>query len=742
MTTKALDIKTITSRKPPFFRRLYVQLTLLGALTLMFSIFIFAWKTVHEQSAFALESIKEQAETLAANIASASGNYIVSEDFGALEQLLIQSAAYREVLAIRVSDKNGTVFGNVERDSNGTPQPVYDQFKINPPEVAMSQVSITKDTLVVWVPIENASLGWMRLDYSLSTIGAVQKNIWKNGIITALIAILVSVAVLVLLLRRPVRSISRATEFARELYKTRGQIMEVKKSTYEVEQLEHALNFASRRLYDTNKDLNDFKFALDAHAIVGISNDKGMLTYVNDKFCEISGYARDELLGNGYSMLGSGVHSQLFYNNLWETISKGQVWSGELEDRNKDGGLYWVDTTIVPFVDEHGVPYQYIGIQTDITERKLAEEVNARLGRILDESLNEIYIFDSTEFGFLQVNRGAEENLGYRRNELHHKCAYDIKPEFDKESFSEYVKPLLLGECEELNFETIHQRKDGSIYPVEVHLQLSRAETPFVFVAIILDISERKEAEQKLLEYREHLEEMVDERTHNLSAVNRELESFCYSVSHDLRAPLRSIDGFSQALLEDYGSELEDTAKNYLDRIRLSTQRMGQLIDDLLKLSRVVRTDMNKSRVELAGLARNVEAQLREIYPDRNIKFSTRGDLVAFGDEHLLLGLFENLLNNAWKFTSNKEIAEVELSEFEQDGRKVYCVKDNGAGFDESYVHKLFEPFQRLHSMEEYEGTGVGLATVQRIIRRHGGEVWAEGKIDQGASVYFTLGEN
>ena len=275
MTTTALDKKIITSRKPPFFRRLYVQLTLLGAITLVLSIFVFAWKTVNEQSNFAFESIKNQAETLASNIASASGNYIVSEDFAALEQLLVQSAAYREVLAIRVSDKNGTVFGNVQRDNNGNPHPVYDQLTIKHPDSIYTQVLIDKNTLVVWVPIENASLGWMQLDYSLATIESVQKSIWRNGIITALISIMLSVAVLVLLLRRPVRSISKATDFDRELYKTRGQIMDVERSTYEVEQLEHSLNFAARRLYDTNKDLNDFKFALDGHAIVGISDNKG-----------------------------------------------------------------------------------------------------------------------------------------------------------------------------------------------------------------------------------------------------------------------------------------------------------------------------------------------------------------------------------------------------------------------------------------------------------------------------------
>lgn len=742
MIIQSINNKTLKSRKPSFFRRLYVQLTMLGAITLSLSIFLFTWKTVNEQSDFAFEAIKNQAETLAGNIAAASGNYIVAEDYGSLEQLLIQSAAYREVLSIKVSDKKGAVFGSVQRDSSGNLQPAYEQRIIKYPGVVAPQTTVDRNRLVVWIPIEDAGLGWMQLEYSLATIEAAQKRIWRNGIVTALFSIVISVAFLVLLLRRPMRAINDATDFARELYRNHGQIMEVERSTYEVEQLEHALNFAARRLYESNKDLNDFKFALDAHAIVGISDEKGRLTYVNDRFCEISGYMRDELLGNGYNMLSSGEHSRVFYNNLWDTISSGRVWSGELEDRNKDGGIYWVDTTIVPFVDEQGMPYQYIGIQTDITERKYAEGINARLGRILDESLNEIYIFDSTDFRFSRVNRGAKENLGYREDELYLKHAYDIKPEYDKESFTSIVGPLLRGESEELNFETIHQRKDGTTYPVDVHLQMSRSETPFVFVAVILDITERKEAERKLHEYHEHLEDMVEERTHNLSVVNRELESFCYSVSHDLRAPLRSIDGFSQALLEDFGNDMDETANDYLNRVRLSTQRMGQLIDDLLKLSRVVRADMNKSLVDVAELAKGVERQLRDMCPGRDIEFVINGDLHARADGRLILVVLENLMGNAWKFTAKKESARIELGVDDLEGRKVYYVKDNGAGFDESYVHKLFEPFQRLHTIQEYEGTGVGLATVQRVVRRHGGDVWAKGEVDQGATVFFTLGDN
>ena len=373
MTTNAPDKNIIISRKPPFLRRLYVQLTLFGAMTLMLSIFLFAWKTVNDQSVFAFESIKNQAETLAANIASASGNYIVSEDFAALEQLLIQSAAYREVLAIKVFDKNGTVFGNVQRDNNGKPQPVYDQLTIKRPDAIDTQVLIEKNRLVVWVPIENASLGWMQLDYSLATIEAVQKSIWRNGILAALISVVLSVAIFVLLLRRPMRSISKATDFARELYKTRGQIMTVERSAYEVEELEHSLNFAARRLYDTNKNLNDFKFALDAHAIVGISDNKGRLTYVNDKFCEISGYDTQELLGSDCNIIRHPDVPEIIFDKMWKTLQSGQVWNGMIKNLSKDGRYYWVDMEIIPIRDTEEEVTGYISVSKPAPRKNISD---------------------------------------------------------------------------------------------------------------------------------------------------------------------------------------------------------------------------------------------------------------------------------------------------------------------------------------------------------------------------------
>lgn len=224
-----------------------------------------------------------------------------------------------------------------------------------------------------------------------------------------------------------------------------------------------------------------------------------------------------------------------------------------------------------------------------------------------------------------------------------------------------------------------------------------------------------------------------------VEATNRELESFSYSVSHDLRAPLRAIDGFSLALLEDYVDKLDAGGKDFLERIRAASQRMAQLIDDLLNLSRVSRSAINRQKIDLSAIAGSIVDELRRAEPQRQVQFTCAGPLAADGDERLMRVALENLLGNAWKFTGKVAEAKLELGVASKDGAPAYFVRDNGAGFDMSHANKLFGPFQRLHAMNEFAGTGIGLATVQRIIHRHGGRVWAEAQVGQGATFYFTL---
>lgn len=368
----------------------------------------------------------------------------------------------------------------------------------------------------------------------------------------------------------------------------------------------------------TLKEIGDLKAALDEHAIVAITDPRGRITYVNDKFCAISKYRRDELLGQDHRIINSGFHPKEFIRELWETIGHGKVWHGQLKNRAKDGSYYWVDTTIVPFLNDDGRPRQYVAIRADITERKAAEETILRL-----------------------------------------------------------------------NME---------------------------------------------------LEQRVRERTSQLERMNRELEAFSYSVSHDLRAPLRAIDGFSQAVIEDYGPLLPEEGQRQLQTIRFSAQRMGALIDDLLTFARLSRQDLSRRRIDTAHIVRETLSELGSPWPDRRINVRVGRLTPSLGDPVLLRQVWVNLISNALKYTRRRDAAEIEIGETNIEGHRTFFIRDNGVGFDMRYAGKLFGVFQRLHRVEDYEGTGVGLATVQRIVQRHGGRVWAEAIPDQGATFYFDLG--
>jgi signal transduction histidine kinase len=258
-------------------------------------------------------------------------------------------------------------------------------------------------------------------------------------------------------------------------------------------------------------------------------------------------------------------------------------------------------------------------------------------------------------------------------------------------------------------------------------------------VGTVQDITERKRADEEIKRLNADLEGRVRERTAQLEASNKELESFAYSVSHDLRAPLRAMDGFSAALFSGYPDKLDEQGRHYLNRIQAASQRMGQLINDLLNLSRVTRGEFITRQVDLSALAREVAAELQARDPKRKAEFAIDPQIVVHGDVHLLRIVLENLLSNAWKFTAPRPQARIEVGMAEQAGERIYFVRDNGVGFDMTYADKLFTPFQRLHGMREFPGTGIGLATVQRIITRHGGRVWPEAAVDQGATFFFTL---
>jgi signal transduction histidine kinase len=285
----------------------------------------------------------------------------------------------------------------------------------------------------------------------------------------------------------------------------------------------------------------------------------------------------------------------------------------------------------------------------------------------------------------------------------------------------------------------------GHVFKIAAYLFLYRA----AFVASVqepfrkmyIEVAERKSAEEALRLLNQSLEQRVAQRTRQLEQANKELEAFSYSVSHDLRAPLRAIDGFSQALEKSLDAQIGEKDRDYLGRVHRASRRMGQLIDDMLHLSHISRKEVRKAPVDVTALARDIADDLRQRDPARQVEFAIEEGMRIEADAKLIRIVLENLLANAWKFTSRKAQAKIDVGTGPQDDGKTIFVRDNGAGFDMEYAHKLFSPFQRLHDASEFEGSGIGLATVQRIIDRHGGRVWAEGKEGSGAIFYFSCGQ-
>jgi PAS domain S-box-containing protein len=364
------------------------------------------------------------------------------------------------------------------------------------------------------------------------------------------------------------------------------------------------------------RDISDLKFALDQHAIVAITDPQGKITYVNDKFCTISKYAREELLGQDHRILSSGYHPKEFIRNLWTTIAQGKVWKGEIKNKAKDGSLYWVDTTIVPFLNNQGKPRQYVAIRTDITGHKAAEEKIAQL------------------------------NL--------------------------------------------------------------------------------------------ELEQRVVERTAQLETANKELEAFSYTISHDMRAPLRAMQGFAQLLLDSYSDKLDEQGVSHLQRIVRAANRLDRLIQDVLSYSRLHRAETRMRPVDLDGLIRDIIATYLN---GHKADFHIQGRLpVVLGNEALLTQCFSNLLVNAAKFVRPGTTPRIEIGVEDQPSPAVRVwVADNGIGIAPENHQRVFRMFERVNSAAEFEGTGIGLSIVRKAAERMGAQVGFESELGKGSRFWIQL---
>lgn len=475
-------------------------------------------------------------------------------------------------------------------------------------------------------------------------------------------------------------------------------------------------------------------------------DDTGRFILANQALAAFFHTTTEEIVGRTNHVLTPSSEEALrFRADDQEVISSGKSkYILEEEVTDADGNKHIWRTIKIPFTFSGADTPAVLGVSTDITELRRAEialsESEARFRQFAEHVPFIVFMLAADTRRLIYVNSAYEQIFGeplatVYRNPMH--WLRRVHSE-DRSALLTRLRSLGSVPCEH-EFRII--RQNGQVCWLNfIHIPVLNDQGEYtLFTGIAEDITMRKVAIEQAQRWHEELEARVRLRTAELEVANHEMESFSYSVSHDLRAPLRAISGFSQALFEDYGALLDDEGKNYLKRVRAASQRMAALIDDMLTLSRVTRQEMRRVPVNLSEIARGIAADLHAAQPDRVVEFVIAPNVQVEGDFSLLQIVLDNLLRNAWKYTGKHARAHIEFGVWLESGERVYFVKDDGAGFDMTYADKLFGAFQRLHREAEFEGTGVGLATVQRIIHRHGGRVWAHGAVEQGATFCFVL---
>jgi PAS domain S-box-containing protein len=488
------------------------------------------------------------------------------------------------------------------------------------------------------------------------------------------------------------------------------------------------------------------RFQVLAHiSPVGIfrTDARGDCIDVNERWLQIAGMTLPQALGEGWVNAIHPEDRQRVFSLWRESARSNTTFRTQCRFLRSDGKITWVLAQAARESDTEGNTLGYVGTTTDISKLKQTEEDLAKSisewNVAMDQFEDAVVLVDLNET-IIRANKTFYRETGLTPAEVIGHSPVDIyHPQGEK-----IPCPVCRARKERRDFRAVIEADNpDNIYgrPVEKTVRVLRDPdgAPQSIMVVTHDLSRQRAIEEELREHRDRLEELVESRTRELAASNKELESYSYSIAHDLRAPLRAIVSFSQIVMDEAAPRLSQQEKDYLQRVIGSGAHMSDIIDDILELSRVSRMDFARESVDLSELARSCVSRLQESDPGSPIRVEIETGLTAQGDPRLLAIMLNNLLNNAWKYSGKTPQPHIEFGAKQQGDKTVYYVKDNGVGFDMKYVGKLFGVFQRLHSANEFEGTGIGLATVQRIIERHGGRVWAEAKPNRGACFFFTL---